>query len=76
MGDGAEFTAAMRKFIINFLKMKYARAVFQFLFIAANKYFAESFKHLVQWLKSVNIRINLLKNFIKVYNRLLIEYAC
>lgn len=36
--------------------MKYARAVFQLLFIAANKYFAESFKHLVQWLKSVNIR--------------------
>lgn len=62
--------------------MKYARAVFQFLFIAANKYFAESFKHLVQWLKSVNIRINLvqtlsrLKNLIKVYYLYLIEYAC
>lgn len=60
--------------------MKYARVVFQFLFIAANKYFAESFKHLVQWLKGVNIRINLvqtrLRNFINVYNRFLIEYAC
>lgn len=41
--------------------MKYARAVFQLLFIAANKYFAESFKHLVQWLKSGNIRINLVQ---------------
>lgn len=62
--------------------MKYARAVFQFLFIAANKYFGESFKHLIQWLKSVNIRINLvqilsrLKNLIKVYYLYLIEYAC